>query len=269
MPYDSTSGQWSPEDDSSANKLGGMLTAGSPYLDAAEATGQRQAAARGLQNSTMGTQSGTAAAIAAAQPFALADAASTAQKNLSFQGFGQQTALDAANNAATAQRQTADIGAQASRLNTQITSNEAIDSRDAQNKLALQQLSGDQQQKIAQMNVSANSQDKAENAAISASNIYTQNINAILGNNNIPSDARTQLMQNAQNELNANYSLIEQLYNIKLDWGTGTDTSNAIPSYGGEPNPTSQQQVTNNFAGNDTTSNSGDFPALPGGPYNL
>jgi hypothetical protein len=215
MAYDAA-GMWKPEDDSSAAKLTGMLSTDSPYLEQARVTGQQQAQSRGLLNSTIAGQAGEAARIAAAQPFALQDAAATAQKNLSFQGFGQQASLDSGNNAAAQ-----------TRLTQQIASNETISDRDAQNKLALQQLQNDAQAKIANMNVSANSQDKAQAAATNASSIYTQNINAIIGNANIPADARQTLMDNAKNQLNANIAMIEQIYNLDLDWSGAGQQSGA------------------------------------------
>jgi hypothetical protein len=78
-------GSWTPKDDSSATRVAGMLTAGSEYIDAAQADAAKEANRRGLVNSSMAAGAGTLAGIRAAQPFALQDAAQDAAKNLSKQ----------------------------------------------------------------------------------------------------------------------------------------------------------------------------------------
>lgn len=55
-------------------QLQGMLTAGSPVLEAARAKAERAAAARGLQNSSMAAEAGTSALLQQATQIATADA---------------------------------------------------------------------------------------------------------------------------------------------------------------------------------------------------
>ena len=56
------------------NRLNGLLASDNPYMQAARARGEAQAARRGLLNSSMAGQAGEAAAINAAAPIAQADA---------------------------------------------------------------------------------------------------------------------------------------------------------------------------------------------------
>ena len=56
------------------NRLNGLLASDNPYIQAARARGEAQAARRGLLNSSIAGQAGEAAAINAATPIAAADA---------------------------------------------------------------------------------------------------------------------------------------------------------------------------------------------------
>lgn len=246
-------GMWVPESDSVAEKVTDLSKSDSPYMKQAEAAGVRAIGARGLQNSTLAVSAGHDAAIKSVLPIATADANITAQKNLSFQGFGQtgkladqqltgQKELQASEIAAGKERQAAEIAAADSRLTKQLTSNQTIADQEAQTKLSLQQLSGDIQKTIASMNISANQQDKAQSAALTAANIYTQNINAIIANKDIPAATRDAYMTSARNAFDKNLGVIEQLYNIDLDWGAGSGSPagsgaadyGSSTSYGGD-----------------------------------
>ena len=245
MPYEN--GMWVPESDSVAEKMTGLLADNSTYIQQNRAAGQRVAQARGLQNSTMAATAGEDAAIKSALPIATADANITAQKNLSFQGFNQtkgitQMQIDDAqtrqriDNEASAARQREEIAAADRRQTQQISATQAIADQESQTKLTLQQLSGDIQKSIAGMNISANQQDKAMSAAINAASIYTQNINAIIGNKDIPAATRDAYMTNARANFDRQLGVIEQLYNIDLDWGAGAPVP-ASGSYGSDAAP--------------------------------
>lgn len=93
MPYDPNTGLWTPESDSTEERLRGMLTSDSPYLTRARTSGQQYAASRGLLNSSIAATASEAAAIDAALPVASQDAAQTHAKNLSAQSYGQERGL--------------------------------------------------------------------------------------------------------------------------------------------------------------------------------
>lgn len=79
-------------DDSSASRLQGMITSGSPLMRIAEQNGLNLANRRGLLNSSIAVGAAQRAQIEAAQPFALTDAQIAAQKNLSREDQAAQMA---------------------------------------------------------------------------------------------------------------------------------------------------------------------------------
>lgn len=110
-------GKWVPEDDSVVTKLNGLLASDSTYIKQARAAGQRTAARRGLQNSSIAAGASEASAIAAAAPLASQDAANTAQKNEAVLSGDIQlrnsTTLQGQSDKAAMERQVSQQGAQA------------------------------------------------------------------------------------------------------------------------------------------------------------
>ena len=385
MGYDATSGQWTPDPNSStADKVTGLLDANGAYVQQAKAAGTDIANQRGLGNSSIAAGASQKAAYDAVVPIATADANIAASKDLSKQGYVQQTGLNtqqdtaaanlqgsqiastekiaagqsdtqktitgmnidasaqaqakqiiadsakqaaqitsdqqlatlqaqtqtninamnidaaskqqliqvasqeliaarqnasqetmAANqnattlataslNAATqttlatmnidaaAKQQAASILAQAQQLASQLSSQKDLAqlSADTQTKInALNVSDADKQQllslatqeklasmtqntqlQVANMNVSSNQQDKAAAAAVSYANVYSNLLNSINSNKDIPADARAAYLDNAKTLYNNGMSLVEQTYNVQLDWGQGTAAA-PLPTY--------------------------------------
>jgi hypothetical protein len=82
MPYDTVE-----------SRLTGLLSKDNPYLAQARASAQRQAASRGLQNTTMAATAGESAAISHALPIAQQDAGFLQQRHLQDQQTQQQAHL--------------------------------------------------------------------------------------------------------------------------------------------------------------------------------
>lgn len=118
MAYNA-SGFWESEDDSVATKVAALSAGTSPLMRQATAMGTQAAGRRGLLNSTMAGQAGTAAALGVAVPIASQDASQTFQKNVAAQQ--RLTGLEAMRTDAgfQADRQATDITAQMDRLRTQ------------------------------------------------------------------------------------------------------------------------------------------------------
>lgn len=95
MAYDPATGMWKPEDDSVSTRVTGLLKADSPYLKQARTDAAKTANRRGLLNSSIAAGAGTDAAIRSSLPIASQEAQQIADKNLSAQGFNQNTALQA------------------------------------------------------------------------------------------------------------------------------------------------------------------------------
>lgn len=94
-------------------------------------------------------------------------------------------------------------------------------------------------------------------AAVSYAQIYGQENAAIMGNENIPAATRTAYINQAKNRLNTGLNLVEQVYNVKLDWGQVASVAgvNAQAAGGGAP-------VSVGTPG-------GGAPVSVGGPYSL
>lgn len=80
------------------------------------------------------------------------------------------------------------------------------------------------QLQVANMNVTSDQQDKAQAAAVSYANIYSTSVNAINANKDIPEPARSQALQDALTLYNNSMGLVEQTYNVQLNWGQPTAT---------------------------------------------
>lgn len=120
MPYRGD-GTWVAEEDSTENRITGLLTNGNPLMRQAVATSTKMANKRGLMNSSIAAGAGTDAAIRSALPIASQDASQTAAKNLSAQGFAQERELQGATSAELQQR---DIASREGMLGRTLTSEE-------------------------------------------------------------------------------------------------------------------------------------------------
>lgn len=92
MPYDAQ-GNWTPEDDSTSAAVAKVASTASPIMKQATGDAMRMANRRGLYNSSIAAGEGVSAGLKVAASIGTADAATTAAKNLSKQGFAQGTGL--------------------------------------------------------------------------------------------------------------------------------------------------------------------------------
>jgi hypothetical protein len=95
----------------------------------------------------------------------------------------------------------------------------------------LADISQQTQLSVANMNVASNQQDKAIAAATSYANIYQNMVNSINANTQIPADARQAYLENAKTLYNNGMSLVEQTYNVQLDWGQQSTDAGASGGY--------------------------------------
>lgn len=92
MPYDAQ-GNWTPEDDSTSAAVAKVASTASPIMKQATGDAMRMANRRGLYNSSIAAGEGVSAGLKVATSIGAADAATTAAKNLSRQGYTQGTGL--------------------------------------------------------------------------------------------------------------------------------------------------------------------------------
>lgn len=268
MAYDPGTGLWKPDPVSAngtntssvSDNVNGLLAKGSPYIDQAKSAGVDYANARGVQNSSIAAGASEKAAYDAVVPIATADAAANTQKDLSFQnnasseriaqlGANTQTNIASMNIADADKQQAASILSNERMSGNQLATQQAIaamniSDADKQQLLSIASqerqagMTQSTQLQVANMNVSANQQDKAQGAAVSYANIYGTMVNTINANKDIPADARTAYLANAKTLYDNGLKLVEQTYNVQLDWGQNTpDTSGGlnIPANGLQP----------------------------------
>ncbi len=238
MPY--VNGKWEPEDDTVAKQMTGLLAKDNAYMKQAETAGMQAAGRRGLANSSMAVGAVEGERIKAALPIATADASGLLQKNLSRQGFEQSDILQGKQIASTekiasqdmASREgiaSADRASRESMLGRELTSREGVATADrtatnanaAADRASRETLS---REETAAANTRAEKAITADNqraAAGAVSDVNTRRstaINAVMNNPDLPPDVRQARIDDANAQAAADISLIEQIYNVDLDY---------------------------------------------------
>lgn len=248
---------YTPQSESVSDRVNSITSQDSPLMATARASGERAAAARGLQNSSIAGQAAQQAVITAATPMASQEAAQAATENQSNQGFQQNRTLQSDSIQSQQALQDKDLAAAADRLKTQTQSSEKISTGQNANQLAIssnqnaaqerianlqattqttiKNLDSASQERIAAMNVSSHDKQYAASTAASLEASYMQTFYGIANNNDIPAEARNQYLQHIAKLRDDNFHLIEQMYGVDLTWtsaATGADGAVTIATPG-------------------------------------
>jgi len=86
----------------------------------------------------------------------------------------------------------------------------------------LQHMTTAGQKDIAAMNIAAHDREKAQAAAAAYNNAYTEAFRTIAQQHELPAHIRDGYLEHLARLNNSNMSLIEQFYNIDLNWATPT-----------------------------------------------
>ncbi len=105
------------------------------------------------------------------------------------------------------------------RLDTQLESTERIAQQDQELR-----------ERIAGMNLSANERNAAATLIAGFEATYSQTIAGIYANTEIPAAERQRYLDHAAATRDSNLNLVEQMFGIELDWGTGAGGDTA-PNY--------------------------------------
>lgn len=205
MAYDPKTGVFKPEDESVSGRVTNLMSQSNPLMQQARTQGAQAANRRGLLNSSMGVQAGQAAAYGAALPIASQEASQAHQTNI--QGRDLQTR---------------DL-----MQKREITSQEGMHKRGIESSERIANLNRESQERIAQMNVAAHEREKAASLAAAFESNYAHVIAQVMNNHEIPANVRQQFLDHAGRMRDSNLRLVEQMYNIQLDWGQtpGTTTT--------------------------------------------
>jgi len=235
--------------------LADVTSRDNPALRQARERGRRQAASRGLLNSSLAAQSGEAAFLDRAVPLAQQQGQINSARNLSDQEFRQQQALtqqgltgDAllqeSQIAAQRRQQQRDIAAQERLQGQELEFQDTSQQRDiaAQERLQLQELDvqrdlafvdretreiitniqNESRERIAQLNQNSFDREKAASTAAAFQNSFTEGFRTIGQNENLPADVRDRLLESLAVQRDSNLNLVEQLFNVDLDFATPT-----------------------------------------------
>lgn len=240
MPFDAT-GKWIPEDDSTANKLTGLLATDSKYLTQARQAGTRTANRRGLMNSSIAAGSSEAAAIAAAAPIASQDASQTAQKNMASIEYGNQSSLQKQQDDAAMTRQLSGQDAQKelTRLDSEL---QLIRQKESQGFELTRQEIDNKAQLQRQMEAIASSDRQAllaaetsmRNTDVTSSNdlkgMYLQAVSNLTQNPKLKAADRNAYIAEFQRITEQSRPLQTTIDSVPLNWGSGTPTSSPAPA---------------------------------------
>lgn len=268
MAYDAN-GNWVPESASVSDRVTGLISKDSSFIQRAKTEAKQQANKRGLLNSSIAVQAGEEAAQKAALPIAAQEAQQIQQSNLSKQDDYQQeqrniaqrtfqAAESEAERTSRSELQAEQIASQESEgaaeretrqgLLTQelksrediaaadrklqeagIASNEKIAELDAQTRVRLSNLSAETQQYVAQLQVQGSERQKATEAVVNLSAQYADIFTRIQNDPNIPADARSKSLEHIAALRDSNFAMIQRLYTFPIEWSS--------PQYGGGTPP--------------------------------
>ena len=167
MPFNAE-GKWIPEDQSTAKQLNGLLSSDSKYIKQARYQGEKTAASRGLQNSSMAAGASEASAIAAAAPIASQDASQIAAQNLQSSDLNSRENLLNTELDSREKLLNTELNSRANLLDTELASRSDLAAKDITSRYTLQQMSdtaANLRQKL-QIEGSLTAQEKSDLAAM-------------------------------------------------------------------------------------------------------
>ncbi len=236
-----------------STRVSDLISADSPFIQRAKTEAKQAANRRGLLNTSIAVQAGEAAAQKAALPIAAQEASqahetaqSIAQRTFEASESGLErtarrgllgTELESRENVALAQRELIEREGiatreaqqfsdeqriEADRILTEmgILSNEFLTQLNADTRVLVANLSAQSQEAIAALNVQSSERQKATEAFVNVAAQYESAFAALAGNTSIPSSYRDAANRHLIFVRDSGFELIEQLYNIDLNWQT-------------------------------------------------
>lgn len=209
-------------DASVVTQLNGLLASDSPYMQLARAAGERSAARRGLQNSSIAAGSSEASAIAAAAPIASQDASQIHQRN--------QTAFESWNQYrnATGLQSQQDKSAM-ERLTAELTSRLQLQGMGDTSAMARLIAEGDIQKAVATMQQSGELTRTQISANVSLIDNYMSSFATIAANEKIPAAARNAYLNQFLQTMQSGQGLVNALSGMTVTWPGAPPTTTTTP----------------------------------------
>ncbi len=207
-----------PADSSVQTQLDRVLDTGGPLLTRARTRAAQTANRRGLLNSAMAVQAGEAAVLDVALPIASQTAQQLHQSGLSAEQIEATERLQERELGSRSELQAADIGSRETIAREAITSEETRAAAELASRQAISEAGIASTEKIAASNITAYDLEKATAAIAQFDKSYQEAFQTISQNEKIPAAARDKLLRHLAAVRDSNFNLVEQLYNISLEW---------------------------------------------------
>lgn len=228
------------QDSSVQNRLDEIMSKDNDLMRAAGTRGKQAAASRGLLNTSMGVQAGEAAMLDVALPIASQEAGQAQEINLQLQDIFSREQLQLADQAFRKEAlgleldsreriAMAEIDSAMERLSQELGSREQIAALDRDAQQRIQEMEINLRDNLAGRELSAKEREAAAGMAVEVERVYSQMVSTVMNNPEIPASARQEYMNHASTVRDSNYGLIQQMYNIDLDWDAPTGGS--TPNY--------------------------------------
>ncbi len=281
-----------PETDptSVSRRLTGLLAKDNPLMQQARTTGLQIANRRGLLNSSIAVGAAQNQMIRAALPIASQEASQAAAKELTgmttgsqerIAGRGTESQERIAALATGSQERIAAVGTESrERIAGQSVASQEfiatlgldtqrdIAALDVASREEIARLGVGSQERIAALNVAAHDRQFAISALTVLEQKYGQMWTEIVKNKDIPADARENYFQHIAALRDSDMALVEQLYNIDIDWASPVATAKkpGAPASTAPPPASIVGKVLQRFGNVDLFPGStGAFPGDPGG----
>lgn len=223
MPFDAN-GNWIEENESVASRVADLTSKDSPIMQQARTSGLQQANRRGLLNSSIAIGAAENEAYRAALPIASQEAGQMAQRNLTGLNFQGQRGLQQQDIQSRERLAEGDRAAQRERLELELGSRERLAGTEldaARERLGLEL---GQRERDSARNFATQQQSLVNSAVQNANAAYAQMFSNIANNPDLPADVRDRYLGHIQAVQTANLDVIQQIFNVQIDWPTPTQT---------------------------------------------
>ena len=204
------------------NRMEGLLSSSSPYLEAARTRGLQTANKRGLLNTSMAAGASEKAAIESALPIAQQDAQYLQESAGKTQTGRIQTGLyetqgDISKDIATHE------GDIASKLSTQeSTQAQALEGIVQEGANYRQQVELEMEKTIATMNIGTDERKAYAGDVSEMGENFMIELNNIQRDPNVLGDAKTEAIRTLQAAYRQNLQTLASIYNVNITWSSGT-----------------------------------------------
>lgn len=235
--------------DSMADKVAELTSTDSKLNQMARTEGLKAANRRGLLNSSMAVDAAQDAVLRNVLPIASQDAAQDFARNQDARAF--EYSMAGQNDAQAFQRDQANldrelqIRIQSNALNAadaqqirDIASREGMAAADRAFQQAMQNADRALQEKLASWNLASSDRNAAASFITNTQSLYESQIRAIMANTALDAKQRTEQLASAKALHDKQMSLVEQLYNVDLDWTSSPVLPGSTPAPTPTPTPT-------------------------------